>query len=73
MRFMPIDLKNGAYGLRRLWGNEETIAFIAKEYAKLRKFDEKKYEELALYHHRLFWDKYSRKHRGFRAYEERKL
>lgn len=72
MRFMPIDLKNGAYGLRRLWGNEETIAFIAKEYAKLRKFDEKKYEELALHYHRLFWDKYSLKHQGFRAYEERK-
>lgn len=65
MRFMPVDLKTGAYGLRRLWGNEETIAFIAREYARLRKFDEKKCEELALHYHRLFWNKYLRKHRGF--------
>jgi hypothetical protein len=64
MRFMPVDLKTGAYGLRRLWGNEETIAFIAREYAKQRNFDEKKYEELTLRCHRSFWDRYSRKHRS---------
>lgn len=62
MRFMPVDLQTGAYGLRRLWGKEETIAFIAREYAGLRKFDEKKCEELALHYHRLFWNKYLRKH-----------
>ncbi|MDR0733061.1 MAG: hypothetical protein LBF08_03230 [Dysgonamonadaceae bacterium] len=72
MRFMPVDPKTGAYGLRRLWGNEETIAFIAREYARVRKFDEKKYEELALRYHRSFWDKYSRKHQGFQAYERTK-
>ncbi|GHT59936.1 hypothetical protein AGMMS50239_07730 [Bacteroidia bacterium] len=69
MQFKPVDMEAGAYGFRRLWGNEETIAFIAREYAKLRKFDEKKCEELALHYHRLFWEKYSRKHRGFRPYE----
>jgi hypothetical protein len=63
MRFMPVNLRTGAYGLRRLWGSEETIAFIAREYAKLRKFDVTKYQTLTLQYHRLFWDKYLRKHR----------
>ena len=68
MQFKPVDEETGAYGLRRLWGNEETIAFIAKEYAKLRKFDERKFEELTLKYHHLFWKKYSRKHGGFQPY-----
>jgi hypothetical protein len=68
MQFKPVDAETGAYGLRRLWGNEETIAFIAKAYAKWRKFDEKKFEELTLKYHRLFWKKYSKKHKGFLPY-----
>ncbi|MDR0769323.1 MAG: hypothetical protein LBE71_05415 [Dysgonamonadaceae bacterium] len=62
MQFKPVDMETGAYGLRRLWGSEETIAFMAVEYAKIRKFDEKKCEELALKYHRTFWEKYTRKH-----------
>lgn len=68
MQFKSVDIETGAYGLRRLWGSEETIAFIAREYAILRKFDEKKFEELTLNYHRLFWKKYSRKHEGFLPY-----
>jgi len=68
MQFKPVDEETGAYGLRRLWGSEETIAFMAREYAKLRNFDEKKFEELTLKYHRLFWEKYSRRHGGFRPY-----
>lgn len=70
MQFKPVDMETGAYGLRRLWGSEETIAFMAGEYAKLRKFDETKCRESALKYHRSFWKKYSRKHQGFQAYEE---
>ncbi|MDR2622278.1 MAG: hypothetical protein LBC48_06810, partial [Dysgonamonadaceae bacterium] len=33
MHFKPVDMKTGAYGLRRLWGSGETIAFMAGEYA----------------------------------------
>jgi serine/threonine protein kinase len=68
MRFVPVDLALGAYGFRRLWGNEETLSFIAKEYAKLRNFDEEKFEYLALKHHRIFWKKYSKRHGGFSPY-----
>jgi len=70
MQFKPINEETGAYGLRRLWGNEETIAFMAREYAKLRNFDEKKFEKLTLKYHRLFWEKYSRRHNGFQSYEK---
>jgi len=65
MQFKPVDEEIGAYGLRRLWGSEETIAFMAREYAKIRNFDEKEFEELTLKYHRLFWEKYSRRHNGF--------
>ena len=68
MQFKPVDFETGAYGLRRLWGNEETIVFIAREYAKLRKFDEKKFEELTLKYHHSFWERYSRRHGGFQPY-----
>jgi hypothetical protein len=68
MLFKPVDIETGAYGLRRLWGSEETIIFIAKEYAKLRKFDEKKFEELTLKYYRFFWKKYSKKHKDFQPY-----
>jgi hypothetical protein len=63
MQFKPVDMETGAYGLRRLWGSEEIIAFMAGEYARLRKFDEKKCEELVLKYHRSFWEKYTRRHR----------
>jgi hypothetical protein len=63
MQFKPVDMETGAYGLRRLWGSEETIAFMAGEYAGIRKFDEKKCEELVLKYHRAFWEKYARRHR----------
>jgi hypothetical protein len=68
MRFKPVDIEASAYGLRRLWGSEETIAYIANKYAGIRKFDKKEFEELTLKYHRLFWKKYSKKHKGFQAY-----
>jgi hypothetical protein len=68
MRFVPVDMELGAYGFRRLWGNEETLAFMAREYARLRKFDEQKFENLVLKYHRIFWEKYSKKH-GIGPYE----
>jgi len=70
MQFKPVDMQAGAYGLRRLWGNEETIAYMAREYAKLRQFDEKQFEKLTIKYHRLFWKKYAKKHGGFKSYQE---
>ncbi|MDR1782961.1 MAG: hypothetical protein LBR13_01685 [Dysgonamonadaceae bacterium] len=70
MQFLPVDMELGAYGFRRLWGNEETIAFMAREYARIRNFDKDTFERLVLKYHRIFWQKYSKKHKGFKPYEE---
>ncbi|MDR1562376.1 MAG: hypothetical protein LBS54_04735 [Dysgonamonadaceae bacterium] len=69
MRFVPVDMELGAYGFRRLWGNEETISYMSREYARVRNFDKDKFERLVHKYHRIFWDKYSRHHGGFQPYE----
>jgi hypothetical protein len=68
MRFVPVDMELGAYGFRRLWGHEDTIAYMAREYAKIRNFNTVKFEHLVLKYHRIFWEKYSRHHEGFQPY-----
>ncbi|MDR0864493.1 MAG: tyrosine protein kinase [Candidatus Symbiothrix sp.] len=68
MRFVPVNQKTGCQNFRRLWGNEELIVFLAREYAKNRHFDETVCEELTLKYFRKFWKKYSKRHDGFLAY-----
>jgi serine/threonine protein kinase len=68
MRFQAIDPKTGCRNFRRLWGNEELIVFLSKEYARVRHFDEKVCEELAIKYFRIFWRKYAKKHKGFVPY-----
>jgi hypothetical protein len=72
MRFLPVDRKRGSHNLRRLWGNDETITYIAKEYAKARGFDEQKTVESVLKAHAKFWKRYARRHEGFMPYIEHK-
>jgi hypothetical protein len=68
MKFLPVDMDLGAYGFRRLWGHEDTISYMAREYARVRNFNVCEFESLALKYHRIFWDKYSRHHEGFKPY-----
>jgi hypothetical protein len=68
MRFQSVDQETGCRNFRRLWGNEELIAFWAREYARCRRFSESVCEELALKYFRIFWKKYAKKHRGFIPY-----
>jgi hypothetical protein len=73
MRFTPVDMVEGARNFRRLWGSEEMIIFIVREYAKIRQFDPDKCEKLALKYFYTFWKKYSRKHDGFLPYDNKEV
>lgn len=65
MRFhKSVGLKKGCFNLRRLWGNEEMLTLIAKEYAKTRRMDEAKCIERTLHYYKKFWDRYKKKHPG---------
>lgn len=68
MIFRPVGMEKGCENLKRLWGSDEMIAFIAKEYANARQFDVTSCEELTFQYHRKFWERYGRKHKGFLPY-----
>jgi len=42
MQFKSIDINLAMENFNKLWANEETLTIIAKEYAKVSKYDEKK-------------------------------
>ncbi len=69
MKFGKVDMETGCYNLRRLWGSNEMIIFLAKEYAGFRNLDKEKCIALTLKYHQLFWEKYSRRHEGFQPYQ----
>lgn len=69
MRFdQTVTLEEGCANLSRLWGNDEMISFIAKEYAKARKFDENKCISVVLENFHGFWTKNSKKHPQTKPY-----
>ncbi|MFR9164822.1 MAG: lipopolysaccharide kinase InaA family protein [Dysgonomonas sp.] len=68
MYFGKVPMKEGCKSLRRLWGSDEMIAYIAAEYAKARGFDVGKTVELAMHYHRKFWQEFTRKHPDRQAY-----
>jgi aminoglycoside phosphotransferase (APT) family kinase protein len=70
MKFGNVNWNAGCYNLRRLWGSNETIAFIAREYARARGFDEAKTEKEVLRKHAQFWKKHSKKHKGAKPYKK---
>ncbi|MDR3218611.1 MAG: hypothetical protein LBU22_06455 [Dysgonamonadaceae bacterium] len=70
MKFGAVDWKTGCNNLRRLWGSQETIARIAREYARARGFDEQRTEVLTLEKHTQFWKRYSGKHKGEKPYKK---
>jgi serine/threonine protein kinase len=65
MRFdRYIGEKAAAFNLRKLWGETETILFIAGVYARDRGFDEQAFKDKVLRYRRKFWRRYVRKHPG---------
>lgn len=69
MSFGKVSEQVGCFNLRRLWGNEQMISYIATEYAEARGFDKQKCIDLVLKYHREFWRKFSAKHKGRVPYE----
>ncbi|MDR1556239.1 MAG: lipopolysaccharide kinase InaA family protein [Tannerellaceae bacterium] len=68
MKFCPVGMEKGCKNLQRLWGSEEMLRFLAREYARCRHMDAADCENLTLRHHRHFWKKYSARHKGFLPY-----
>ncbi|MDR3340083.1 MAG: tyrosine protein kinase [Candidatus Symbiothrix sp.] len=69
MKFGAVDWETGCNNLRRLWGSQETIARIAREYALARGFDERRTEVLTLEKHAQFWKRHARRHKGVKPYK----
>ena len=69
VNFGPVNMEEGCKNLRRLWGNEEMIEFIATEYALARGFDAAACVGTTLKYHHEFWERYARRHNGFLSYE----
>ena len=62
MSFGKVSEEEGCRSLRRLWGSEEMIRFIASEYARARGFNVEKCIELSVHYWNEFWEKFSRRH-----------
>jgi len=70
MYFGKISMNEGCRSLRRLWGNDEIISYIATEYAKARGFDPGNCVQLTLDYHKKFWSKLMKRHPGYSPYIE---
>ncbi len=64
----PIDIDAGCFNFRRLWGSDEMISFIVKEYAKARKFNEATCLEKTFKYRKKFWDRFSKQYPGSTPY-----
>lgn len=63
-----ITLNTGCFNLRRLWGSDEMISLIVKEYAKTRKFDEVTCLRKAFEYRNKFWSDYRRRYPDAKPY-----
>lgn len=69
MRFdRPISLDTACFNFRRLWGSDEMISFMVKEYAKARNFDEATCLKKTFEYRKKFWDTFCRQHPGATPY-----
>ena len=57
-----IDLKTACFNFRRLWGSNEMISFIVKEYAKARNFDEVTCLAKTFEYRKKFWDSFNKQY-----------
>ncbi|NDV78224.1 lipopolysaccharide kinase InaA family protein [Dysgonomonas sp. 511] len=64
----PISLETACFNFRRLWGSDEMIAYIVKEYAKARNFNEKACLEKTFEYRKRFWDSFRKQYPGATPY-----
>ena len=65
----PVSLDKACFNFRRLWGSDEMISFIVKEYAKARNFDEATCLRKTFNYRKKFWDTFTRQYPGAKPYE----
>ncbi|GBU06827.1 hypothetical protein AwDysgo_01580 [Bacteroidales bacterium] len=68
MAFGKVGIDKGCANFSRLWGSDEMLAYIAKEYALARDYNVEKCVRLTLKYHKAFWEGYSARHNGFKPY-----
>ncbi|MDR1883570.1 MAG: hypothetical protein LBR26_12435 [Prevotella sp.] len=64
----PINLDTACFNFRRLWGSDEMIGFIVKEYAKARNFDEATCLKKTFEYRKKFWNAYAKEYPGAKPY-----
>lgn len=62
MRFGTVGIKAGLKNLRRFWGPKDFTRILAKEYAKVRDYDETEAVSYVMRERRKFWTRYGKKH-----------
>lgn len=62
MYFGPVNKEKGCANFARLWGPKDFFIILAKEYARIRHFDENECIRLVLFYRARFWKRYGRKH-----------
>lgn len=62
MYFGAVSMQQGADNLKRLWGSKSFITEVARNYARLRHFDEETFVNLTLEQRKRFWKRYTKKH-----------
>lgn len=63
-----IGLDTACFNFRRLWGNDEMITYIVKEYAQARSFDIDLCLKKTFEYRKQFWDNYVKQHPGGTPY-----
>jgi len=66
--FCKVGKRKGCGGFKRLWGNEEMFAYIARVYAEAMGWDVGLCERLVMRYRRAFWRRYVARHKGFRPH-----
>ncbi len=54
IKFGKISMKQGCANFKKLWGNKDFFLLLAKEYARMRGFDEQKCIDLIMAHRKKF-------------------
>ena len=61
LEFGKVSMKRGCANFKKLWGKKDFFLLLAKEYARIRGFDEQKCIDLILAKRKKFWTRYCKK------------
>ena len=61
LKFGHVTMKRGCANFKKLWGKKDFFLLLAKEYARMRGFDEQECTDLILAKRKKFWTRYCKK------------